>query len=319
MTAHPEAAGHAAGLVLGIDGGGSRCTAVLAEANPDGVHELGRGHGGPANAVSVGFDRAAANVANAVAAAFAAAARVPEPVASACLGFAGAGRLDIRDRWVAWARDRRLADRVEVVPDGVSAFGSSGPPAWGLVVVSGTGSIVWGRNPAGDLDRCGGRGGLIGDEGSGHAIAIAGLRAAVRSADGWGPPTKLAVAATRRFAVADPTELPAALAASGMTRGTIASFAPDVVALAEQGDAEARRIVAEAAADLGGQSLAVACRLDVRSGEYPLRLTGGLLCHAPLLRDGLVACLSAAGFAPGSVTLVPDLALAAASAAARSV
>ena len=124
-----------------------------------------------------------------------------------------------------------------------------------------------------------------------------------------------------------------------MTRGTIASFAPDVVALAEQGDAEARRIVAEAAADLGGQALAVARysalqaeltrlggqalavarRLDDRSGEYPLRLTGGLLCHAPLLRDGLVAWLSAAGFAPGSVTLVPDLALAAANAAARSV
>lgn len=319
MTAHPEPARHTTGLVLGIDGGGSRCTAVLAEANPDGVKELGRGHGGPANAISVGFDTAAANVADAVAAAFAAAARVPAPVASACLGFAGAGRFDVRDRWVAWARGRHLADRVEVVPDGVSAFGSSGLPAWGLVVVSGTGSIVWGRTPAGDLHRCGGRGGLIGDEGSGHALAIAGLRAAVRSADGWAPPTALAAAATRRFAVADPTDLPAALAASGMTRGTIASFAPDVVALAEQGDAEARRIVAEAAADLGGQALAIARRFDLRAGEYPLRLTGGLLCHAPLLRDGLVAWLTAAGFAPGSVTLVPDLALAAANAAARSV
>jgi N-acetylmuramic acid 6-phosphate etherase len=305
--------------VLGIDGGGSRCTAVLAEASPAGVNELGRGHGGPANAVSVGFAAAAANVAAAVAAAFATAARIPEPVASACLGFAGAGRLDIRDRWVAWARDRHLADQVEVVPDGMSAFGSSGPPACGLVVVSGTGSIVWGRSPAGDLHRCGGRGGLIGDEGSGHAIAIAGLRAAVRSADGWGPPTALAEAATRRFEVADPTDLPAALAASEMTRGRIAAFAPDVVALAEQGDAEARRTVAEAAADLGGQSLAVARCLDVRSGEYPLRLTGGLLCHAPLLREGLVAWLTAAGLAPASVTLVPDLALAAASVAARSV
>jgi N-acetylglucosamine kinase-like BadF-type ATPase len=319
MTAHAEPAGRATGLVLGIDGGGSRCTAVLAEADPDGVRELGRGHGGPANAVSAGFETAAANVATAVAAAFAAAARPPEPVASACLGFAGAGRVDIRDRWVAWARDRHLADRVEVVPDGVSAFGSSGPPAWGLVVVSGTGSIVWGRGLAGDLHRCGGRGGLIGDEGSGHAIAIAGLRAASRSADGWGPPTALAEAATRRFEVAAPTDLPAALAESEMTRGRLATFAPDVVGLAEAGDAEARRIIAEAAADLGGQSLAVARRLDLRSGEDPLRLTGGLLCHAPLLSDGLVAWLSAAGFAPVSVTLVPDLALAAASAAARSV
>ncbi|MFM1902152.1 MAG: BadF/BadG/BcrA/BcrD ATPase family, partial [Planctomycetota bacterium] len=73
-------------LALGIDGGGSRCTAVLAAIEAGRVRELGRGHGGPANAVSVGFDAAAANVAAAIAAAFAAAGRSQQPVAAACLG-----------------------------------------------------------------------------------------------------------------------------------------------------------------------------------------------------------------------------------------
>ncbi|MFM1904028.1 MAG: hypothetical protein RLZZ440_1928, partial [Planctomycetota bacterium] len=271
----------------------------------------------PANAVSVGFDAAAANVAAAIAAAFAAAGRSQQPVAAACLGFAGAGQANVRDRWAGWARAGDRARRIEIVPDGVPAFGSAGPPAWGLVVVSGTGSIVWGRGLAGPLERCGGRGGLIGDEGSGSAIAVAALRSALRAADGWGPPTGLLPVALARFAASEPNELPAAVAAA--ERRMIAAFAPEVIGLAEAGDAEAYRIVGEAAADLGRQSLAVARRLDFAAGEYPLRLTGGLLCHSALLRDSLVEWLTAAHLPPASVTIVSDLALAAASAAAADV
>jgi N-acetylmuramic acid 6-phosphate etherase len=314
MTAGSDSNRAASGLVLGIDGGGSRCTAVLAEPRAQGLRELGRGHGGPANAVAIGFDAAAANVAAAIAAAFVSAGRPESSVAAACLGFAGAGRADIRERWEAWARRRDLAGRIEVVPDGVPAFGTAGTPAWGLVAVSGTGSIVWGRGQQGPLERCGGRGGLIGDEGSGYAIAVAALRSALRATDGWGPATGLTAVALARFAVSEPNDLPAAVAAA--ERRTIAAFAPEVIALAEAGDAEAYRILAEAAADLGRQSLAVARRLGFAGGEYPLRLTGGLLCHSALLRDSLVEWLTAAHLPPASVTLVSDLALAAASAAA---
>jgi N-acetylmuramic acid 6-phosphate etherase len=305
--------------VLGIDGGGTRCTAVLAEVRTENVQELGRGQGGPANAVTAGFEAAAANVAAAVAGAFAASGLAAGPVASACLGFAGAGRDDVRRRWGRWADDRELAGLVEVVADGVPAFGGRGAPPWGLVVVSGTGSIVWGRRSDGRLERCGGRGGLIGDEGSGFAIAIAGLRAAMRSADGWGPRTGLLPRALERFGAAEPNELPAALAAAGMARGPIAAFAPDVVALAEDGDPEAARILAEASADLGRQALVIVERLGFPEAEYPLRFTGGLLCHAAPLRDGLTRWLAGAGRSPGSVTTVADLALAAAGMAADRV
>lgn len=315
MTSAGEETGLGGGLVLGVDGGGSRCTAVLAAVEADGCRELGRGHGGPANAVSAGFETAAANVASAVAAAFDAAARPIEPAAAACLGFAGAGRPDIRDHWEAWARERKLAVAVEVLPDGVPAFGSPGSQRSGLVVVSGTGSIVWGRGPAGGLERCGGRGGLIGDEGSGYAIAVAGLRAATRSADGWGPETVLLARALERFDASSAADLPAILARPDISRGLIAAFAADVVAAAEAGDAEAYRVVSEAAADLGRQSLAVLRRLGCHAGSYPLRLTGGVLCHAALLRDGLVEWLTAAGQPPASVTIVADLALAAANSA----
>ncbi len=305
-------------LVLGVDGGGSRCTAVLVRRQPAGIDELGRGHGGPANAVAVGFDEAAASVAAAVDAAFAAAQLPVQTVASACLGLAGVGQVDVRLRWDAWCRERSLASAVEIMPDGVPAFDSPPLPGWGLLVISGTGSIVWGRDASGGLHRCGGRGGLIGDEGSGLAIATAGLRAAIRSHDGWGPATCLLAAAVQHMSVDGPDDLPAAVAAATMSRAAIARFAPRVIAAAEAGDPEAGRIVAEAAADLGRQSLAVLRRLGPQSEAYPLRLTGGLLCNSPLLQQTLMAWLTSAGYPPAAVAAVDDLALSAATAAASS-
>lgn len=303
-------------LVLGVDGGGSRCTAVLATRKADGIHELGRGDGGPANAGTVGFDEAAGNIAAAVAAAFVSARRPAERVAAACLGLAGAGRDEVRERWLAWAREQLLADRIDVVPDGVPAFRGDGAHPWGLLVIAGTGSVVWGRSQAGNLERCGGRGGIVGDEGSGWAIALAGLRATVRSADGWGPPTRLADMALARFEAESAADLPAALTRPETTRGKIAAFAADVVAAAEGGDAPANRILDEAAGDLGRQAAEVSRRLDFRSGEVPLRVAGGLLCRATLLRDGLVAWLTAAGLRPAVVIVADDLAAAAARTAA---
>ncbi len=53
----------------------------------------------------------------------------------------------------------------------------------GILVISGTGSVVIGRNAAGKTVRAGGWGHLLGDHGSGYWIAMTGLRAAVREYD----------------------------------------------------------------------------------------------------------------------------------------
>jgi len=56
----------------------------------------------------------------------------------------------------------------------------------GILVISGTGSVVVGRNEAGQVARAGGWGHLLGDHGSGYWIALTGLRAAVRQYDRHG-------------------------------------------------------------------------------------------------------------------------------------
>jgi N-acetylmuramic acid 6-phosphate etherase len=61
-----------------------------------------------------------------------------------------------------------------------AAFGRNGA---GILVVSGTGSVVVGRNERGQIARVGGWGHLLGDHGSGYWIALTGLRNAVRNYD----------------------------------------------------------------------------------------------------------------------------------------
>lgn len=61
-----------------------------------------------------------------------------------------------------------------------AAFGRNGA---GILVVSGTGSVVVGRNADGKTARAGGWGHLLGDHGSGYWIALTGLRNAIREYD----------------------------------------------------------------------------------------------------------------------------------------
>ena len=71
----------------------------------------------------------------------------------------------------------------------------------GIVMIVGTGSIAIGKTSKGKIERCGGWGIELDDEGSGAWIGREGLTAIVRALDGRGPKTKL----TDRFVEINPT------------------------------------------------------------------------------------------------------------------
>ena len=307
-------------LVLGVDGGGSRCAAVLARVPPAGgvLEIIGRGRGGPANPRVAGHDVARDSITAAMAAAFTDAGLECRPVTSACLGLAGVGRPEDRDAVCGWATQAAVADRVHVVTDGLVLFADAVTEPWGVVLIAGTGSLALARqrgaglSAAAPVDRCGGWGPLLGDEGSGHAIGLAGLKAAMRAADGRGPETILREALLRRFAVAEAAELVGRLHAPEVGRREIADVAREVIAAADVGDAVASAIIAAAAADLAAHVRTLAIRGEFAAGVYPLRLAGGLLTGAATLRRLLVDSLSASGHEPASVTVVAEPAVAAA-------
>ncbi len=310
-----------AGLVLGVDGGGSRCTAVVARcaAAPDSEPVvLGRGHGGAANPRVAGRDTACSSISAAIDAAFADAGLAPQPVASACLGLAGVGLADERDAIRDWAGRAGIARRVVVVSDGLVLFADASAEPWGVALVAGTGSLALARRRDAPLtadaacDRCGGWGPILGDEGSGHALGSATLKAALRAGDGRGPDTLLGIAVLRRFNAETPADLVARIHSADVGRREIADVARETLAAADAGDAVAVALVRAAAGDLAAHVLALATRNGFAASGYPLRLAGGLLTGSGTLRRLVIDALVAAGMPPESVTVVADPAFAAA-------
>jgi N-acetylglucosamine kinase-like BadF-type ATPase len=290
--------------VIGVDGGGSKTIAWLARRDGNANDICGRGASGPGNPRSAGFDVAQANIDGAIAAAFADASVPRCKAAAACLGLAGAGRPSERERITAWAAERQLATVVTVHSDPELALAAGTPDNWGIALLCGTGSLAFGRTRDGRTDRCGGWGYLLGDEGSGYAIALAALNAAVRSADGRGEPTIL----LERFMKALDAQTPMALTERvydpSVTPGQLAQGSKLVFEAAET-DAVAQRIIARAADDMAEMVITLSRRLGF-AGDYPLALAGSVIVKQAGFRALVLDGLAKQGVAPSVTQIVPE-------------
>jgi N-acetylmuramic acid 6-phosphate etherase len=295
-------------LVLGIDGGGTHTVALLAQlqaGNSEKWISLGRGESGPSNLQAVGLEAACRALDEAVERAFRAAGLPRRAVAAACLGLAGAGRHEDQERIRAWALRAGLAATAEVTADAPLLLAAGTPHGWGIALIAGTGSMAFGRSPSGQTARAGGWGYLLGDEGSGYALALAALRAVARMADQRGPATSLMDALLSRLGLKQPQELIAAIYRGGMDRPAIPSLAPVVLEAADSGDEVARAIVQKGAEQLALTVAAVARQLKLDS-PVPLALAGGLLLASASYRQRLLQALADAHLRVEPVTLVPE-------------
>jgi glucosamine kinase len=240
-------------LFLGIDGGGTGCRALAADA--DG-RVLGRGSAGPAN---IGSDpeTATANILAAARAAVEAAGG--GTVEAAGLGLAGAntaGAVDRLRRALPWSRVRIETDAVTAVKGALASDD-------GIVAALGTGS-VFGEQRQGRVRQIGGWGPVLGDEGSGQWLGRAILARALKALDGFVPMTPLL------SALIDDHGGPLGVVAFAFSaRPTdFAALAPRVTA---GGDPAAHEVCAQALAD-------VAATIDLlqRGGRVPVIFVGGL-------------------------------------------
>ena len=292
-------------LILGLDGGGSRTVALLAIAQENGTSEfLGRGEAGPSNQQSVGTEAAFAALDEAIAGAFASAGLARRPVASACLGLAGAGRPSDQQVVHDWAAGIGLAATVEVTGDSALLLAAGTPTGVGVAVVAGTGSMAFARAADGRTFRAGGWGPLMGDEGSGYAVAAAGLRAVARAADGRGPATTLADRLLAAYGL-DRVEELVGVVYRGSDRATIAALAPVVLTVADEGDPVAAEIAREAATELAAAAAAAARPLGLNA-PLPVVLAGGLLLSSTGYRTRFLAALADRGLCPDPVAVVAE-------------
>lgn len=307
--------------VLGIDGGGTHTIALLAQLRPDDTTHpsplttnqtaidnwslVGRGQSGPSNLQAVGQQRAFRAIDDAVENAFRVAGVARGPVEVAWLGIAGAGRPEDQALIREWAIKTKLAHQVEVSHDAPLLLAAGTPDGWGVAVVAGTGSIAFARAPDKRTSRAGGWGFLLGDEGSGYAIGLAGLQAVARAADGRGPETTLTKLLFDRLQLSQPEELVAEIHKAGFDRPAIAALAPLVIEAADAGDPTASAIVQEGAQQLASAAATTARQLGLVS-PLPLALAGGLLLGSTSYRDCLVRALQAVGIVANPIELVSE-------------
>ncbi|HEX8072670.1 MAG TPA: BadF/BadG/BcrA/BcrD ATPase family protein [Pyrinomonadaceae bacterium] len=284
--------------VLGVDGGGTKTHAVVADEQG---RVLGEGFAGPSNPLRVGVNSAAAAVREAADEALDAAALRRADVQAAEVGLAGVRRADLRER-MREALTGLGVGTVEVVTDAEIALHGATDGAPGLVLIAGTGSICCGRSARGRRACAGGWGPLAGDEGGGAWLARRALQAVAQAADGRGPATALSPAACRYFNVATPDDLSMAIYAPSMTHERIAGFGRCVVEAAQRHDEVARALVAEAGRELGRAAVAVIRRLQMGRERFQVAYVGsvfnaGELIFAPL-RETIHAAAPHAYLAP---------------------
>jgi N-acetylmuramic acid 6-phosphate etherase len=142
-----------------------------------------------------------------------------------------------------------------------------GPHGSGIVIISGTGSCVYGRNGT-EVARAGGWGHLLGDHGSGYWIALTGLRAAIRDYDRHGRVGERLGRALRRLCLNSPEELIGWIQSAG--KDAVAALATDML----EGDAG---LMLQAASFLAQDCHAVAQQLGLEKPR--VALTGGVLRH----------------------------------------
>jgi len=188
--------------VIGIDAGGTKTVCLLADERGMILSE-GRGPG--ANLHAAGEDAVEQVLRDVIAEAIGSRRIVP---AAICLGIAGVDREDEMRTVRAVMGRIGHESRVLIVNDALIALTAGARDAPAVVIVSGTGSIVYGRNANGEAARAGGWGHMIGDEGSGYWIGREALSAVMRAYDGRGPATRLTDAILAHLTVNDESRLP---------------------------------------------------------------------------------------------------------------
>jgi glucosamine kinase len=277
-------------IVIGIDGGGSKTHAIVADETGTTIGEAF----GPGSAVKPGAEEASADVIATVAREALEAASMSHVTPRVlCVGVAGAGRENARQAlWQALV-GRDIAGDVVVHSDFAIALDDAFGDGPGVLLIAGTGSVAFGRSPGGNTARCGGWGPVIGDEGSGTWIGRRALSIVTAASDGRESQTALTGAILTAAEVNEVTDLiPWAAAAD---REQIASLARVVFSVAEAGDLRANALISIAVEELMLHVRALAQQLfgDERAA-VPVALAGGLMNKGTTLRKRLEHRLRAA-------------------------
>jgi len=260
--------------IIGIDGGGTKTQCVI--TNPDG-EALFECKGDASNFIIFGTEKVSETIFNLVDRCRGELNISFSDIKAIVLGTAGAGRAADAERMVKAFTDYSLSKNItfnlfHVESDARIALegACSGQP--GSILISGTGSIIFGKDEEGNIHRAGGFGRQIGDEGSGYSVGRKGLAAVSKQFDGRGNHTLISKLLNDKFLIDSSEKL---INEVYKNKFDIASAAPYVIEAAELGDAEALKIIEVETNELFLHIAAMKKKLKLP--EFQIVFIGGLI------------------------------------------
>ena len=277
------------GCFLGIDGGGTRTAAWLADGEGK---LLARAESGPSNPLKAGFRAAEREILKAFRTCLreagfsptAARASRPPLLRAVCAGISGVDRTAVHRPLLAWMRRHIPARHHLLTSDAAIALAAAVRDAPGIIVIAGTGSIAFARNDQGKLLRAGGWGLPFDDHGSGYDLGRKAVTAALEAFDGRGPHTVLMDRICQHLDLGDITEI----ISKQLEQQQIAALFPLVMEAAREGDLVARHLCDDAGRDLAELAVALLKRAGWTRSMTHVVTSGGVFKSSKLIRDSFI-------------------------------
>jgi N-acetylglucosamine kinase-like BadF-type ATPase len=263
-------------LYLGIDAGGTKTECAVS----NGAELLGQATGASCKLALVEAGRARENLHSVIGNACEAARVKETDVKHVCIGMAGASLPEA----VSWVQEtiREVipAATIYVAGDHIIAHRAAFGTSPGVLVISGTGSIAFGRNQAGETARAGGWGPNVSDEGSAFWVGREAVTTALRAYDVGSNNGLLPVIAQSWKAAPEDV-----IGMANASEPRFAELAGAISDAAKEGEPVACDIIKRAGRALAGLGGAVIARLWPSGGVVPVALSGGVLQGSALVRQ----------------------------------
>lgn len=260
-------------IVVGVDAGGSKTVAALAQ---DGQF-IRAFEGIAANPSSRGIEAASETIADTITGALDGAH--PHAV---FVGAAGARRSSVAEAIKETLCARFPGASVAVSDDARIALRAAVAEGDGVVLIAGTGSVAYAEH-AGKSYTCGGYGYLVGDEGSGFAMGSAAVRLLLRVFDGRAPRDPFVDEIAAQLQAENEIDVLSRVYGNPHAVSHIAALARVILDAANRGERSANKIVQNAALELSDLVKAIVKRSGLSESEAPIVFAGGLLSNNTLL------------------------------------
>lgn len=280
--------------VLGVDGGASKTLIRVADTNGKKIIEI---ISGPTNYRDIGIESSITNINVGILKAIDKINLKRGTFKSTCFGLAGLddeADFKIFKKVVFNKKINKFLDYKKTIlcNDAKIALFAGSNNKNRIIITCGTGISCYGINENGLEAKTTGWDYILGDEGSGYAIGLEGLKVCMRAFDGRGGKTLLSKIILDKLKLKDEIALSGWVYKEPFSKKKIAGIAKLVEKAAEQGDKECVRIYESNAKELVLSVLTVVRKLDLSNKYFDLVLSGGLFKYKKHFTNIILEMLS---------------------------